>query len=89
MTIRTNGSAVGGMGDQALKKIACGWWRSCVAPPLPTAPMGRVRTAPFGLAFFLGQYPSGSTLLAAGAVLVAAATRRRRGDVVCERGARA
>ena len=30
-----------------------------------------MRTAPLGLAFFQGQYTQGSTLLAAGAVLVA------------------
>jgi len=39
--------------------------------PLVMSPTGRVRTAPLGLAFFQGQYTSGSTLLAAGAVLVA------------------
>lgn len=40
--------------------------------PLVMSPAGRMRTAPLGLAFFQGQYTQGSTLLAAGAVLVAA-----------------
>lgn len=40
--------------------------------PLVMSPSGTVRTAPLGLAFFQGQYTQGSTLLAAGAVLVAA-----------------
>lgn len=40
--------------------------------PLVMSPSGRMRTAPLGLAFFQGQYTQGSTLLAAGAVLVAA-----------------
>jgi raffinose/stachyose/melibiose transport system permease protein len=39
--------------------------------PLVMSPSGKMRTAPLGLAFFQGQYTSGSTLLAAGAVLVA------------------
>ena len=39
--------------------------------PLVMSPSGSVRTAPLGLAFFQGQYTQGSTLLAAGAVLVA------------------
>ena len=39
--------------------------------PLVMSPSGTMRTAPLGLAFFQGQYTSGSTLLAAGAVLVA------------------
>ncbi|MCR2053799.1 carbohydrate ABC transporter permease [Actinomyces bowdenii] len=39
--------------------------------PLVMSPSGTVRTAPLGLAFFQGQYTQGSTLLAAGAVLVA------------------
>ena len=39
--------------------------------PLVMSPTGRVRTAPLSLAFFQGQYTTGSTLLAAGAVLVA------------------
>ncbi len=39
--------------------------------PLVMSPTGRMRTAPLGLAFFQGQYTNGSTLLAAGAVLVA------------------
>jgi raffinose/stachyose/melibiose transport system permease protein len=40
--------------------------------PLVMATDGRLRTAPLGLAFFQGQYTSGFTLLAAGAVIVAA-----------------
>ncbi|MFC7546504.1 carbohydrate ABC transporter permease [Plantactinospora sp. GCM10030261] len=40
--------------------------------PLVMAPSGELLTAPLGLAFFQGQYTSGFTLLAAGAVLVAA-----------------
>lgn len=40
--------------------------------PLVMSPSGDVRTAPLGLAFFQGQYGSSTTLLAAGAVLVAA-----------------
>ncbi|WP_207785690.1 carbohydrate ABC transporter permease [Ancrocorticia populi] len=39
--------------------------------PLVMSPAGKMRTAPLGLAFFQGQYTSGTTLLAAGAVLVA------------------
>lgn len=39
--------------------------------PLVMSPTGRMRTAPLSLAFFQGQYTTGSTLLAAGAVLVA------------------
>ncbi|HHT41348.1 MAG TPA: carbohydrate ABC transporter permease [Actinomyces sp.] len=39
--------------------------------PLVMSPSGTMRTAPLGLAFFQGQYTQGSTLLAAGAVLVA------------------
>lgn len=39
--------------------------------PLVMSPSGQFRTAPLGLAFFQGQYTQGSTLLAAGAVLVA------------------
>ena len=39
--------------------------------PLVMSPSGKMRTAPLGLAFFQGQYTQGSTLLAAGAVLVA------------------
>lgn len=39
--------------------------------PLVMSPSGKLRTAPLGLAFFQGQYTQGSTLLAAGAVLVA------------------
>ena len=39
--------------------------------PLVMSPSGRMRTAPLGLAFFQGQYTQGTTLLAAGAVLVA------------------
>jgi raffinose/stachyose/melibiose transport system permease protein len=39
--------------------------------PLVMATDGDLRTAPLGLAFFQGQYTSGSTLLAAGAVIVA------------------
>jgi len=39
--------------------------------PLVMSPTGRVRTAPMGLAFFQGQYTQGTTLLAAGAVMVA------------------
>lgn len=39
--------------------------------PLVMSPAGQMRTAPLGLAFFQGQYTSGTTLLAAGAVLVA------------------
>ena len=39
--------------------------------PLVMSPSGTMRTAPLGLAFFQGQYTSGSTLLAAGAVVVA------------------
>lgn len=40
--------------------------------PLVMATDQRLRTAPLGLAFFQGQYTSGFTLLAAGAVIVAA-----------------
>ncbi|MGO1435254.1 MAG: carbohydrate ABC transporter permease [Canibacter sp.] len=40
--------------------------------PLIMSPSGALRTAPLGLAFFQGQHTSGVTLLAAGAVLVAA-----------------
>jgi raffinose/stachyose/melibiose transport system permease protein len=39
--------------------------------PLIMSPSGQFRTAPLGLAFFQGQYTSGTTLLAAAAVLVA------------------
>ena len=39
--------------------------------PLVMSPSGKMRTAPLGLAFFQGQYTQGSSLLAAGAVLVA------------------
>mgnify|MGYP002735336037 CR=1 FL=1 len=39
--------------------------------PLIMSPSGKFRTAPLGLAFFQGQYTQGTTLLAAGAVLVA------------------
>ena len=39
--------------------------------PLVMAPAGQLRTAPLGLALFQGQYPQGTSLLAAGAVLVA------------------
>ncbi|MDO5048984.1 MAG: carbohydrate ABC transporter permease [Actinomycetaceae bacterium] len=39
--------------------------------PLVMSPSGRMRTAPLGLAFFQGQYTQGTTLMAAGAVLVA------------------
>ncbi|PID97875.1 MAG: sugar ABC transporter permease [Actinobacteria bacterium] len=39
--------------------------------PLVMSPSGTMRTAPLGLAFFQGQYTQGTTLLAAGAVLVA------------------
>lgn len=39
--------------------------------PLVMSPSGSLRTAPLGLAFFQGQHTSGTTLLAAGAVLVA------------------
>ena len=39
--------------------------------PLVMSPSGKLRTAPLGLAFFQGQYTQGSTLLAAGAALVA------------------
>jgi raffinose/stachyose/melibiose transport system permease protein len=39
--------------------------------PLVMSPSGAVRTAPLGLAFFQGQYSQGTSLLAAGAVLVA------------------
>ncbi|WP_309103644.1 carbohydrate ABC transporter permease [Microbacterium sp.] len=39
--------------------------------PLVMSPNGAVRTAPLGLAFFQGQYTQGTSLLAAGAVLVA------------------
>lgn len=39
--------------------------------PLVMSPSGSVRTAPLALAFFQGQYVQGTTLLAAGAVLVA------------------
>lgn len=39
--------------------------------PLVMSPNGTLRTAPLGLAFFQGQYTQGTTLLAAGAVLVA------------------
>ncbi|WP_366917626.1 carbohydrate ABC transporter permease [uncultured Pseudokineococcus sp.] len=39
--------------------------------PLVMAPAGRLRTAPLGLALFQGQYTQGTSLLAAGAVLVA------------------
>ena len=42
--------------------------------PLVMSPSGRMRTAPLGLALFQGQYTQGSTLLAAGAVLVALPT---------------
>lgn len=40
--------------------------------PLVMATSDNLRTAPLGLAFFQGQYTSGFTLLAAGAVIVAA-----------------
>jgi raffinose/stachyose/melibiose transport system permease protein len=40
--------------------------------PLVMATDPQLRTAPLGLAFFQGQYTSGLTLLAAGAVIVAA-----------------
>jgi raffinose/stachyose/melibiose transport system permease protein len=40
--------------------------------PLVMATDASLRTAPLGLAFFQGQYTSGLTLLAAGAVIVAA-----------------
>jgi raffinose/stachyose/melibiose transport system permease protein len=40
--------------------------------PLVMATSDELRTAPLGLAFFQGQYTSGFTLLAAGAVIVAA-----------------
>jgi raffinose/stachyose/melibiose transport system permease protein len=40
--------------------------------PLVMATDASLRTAPLGLAFFQGQYTSGYTLLAAGAVIVAA-----------------
>nr|WP_298989036.1 carbohydrate ABC transporter permease [uncultured Pseudokineococcus sp.] len=39
--------------------------------PLVMAPAGQLRTAPLGLALFQGQYTQGTSLLAAGAVLVA------------------
>lgn len=39
--------------------------------PLIMSPTGRMRTAPLGLAFFQGQYVTDTTLLAAGAVIVA------------------
>ncbi|WP_422632017.1 carbohydrate ABC transporter permease [Pseudokineococcus basanitobsidens] len=39
--------------------------------PLVMAPAGDLRTAPLGLALFQGQYTQGTSLLAAGAVLVA------------------
>lgn len=39
--------------------------------PLVMSPSGSLRTAPLGLAFFQGQYTQGTTLLAAGAVIVA------------------
>lgn len=39
--------------------------------PLVMSPNGELRTAPLGLALFQGQYTQGTTLLAAGAVLVA------------------
>jgi len=40
--------------------------------PLVMATSEHLRTAPLGLAFFQGQYTTGFTLLAAGAVIVAA-----------------
>jgi len=39
--------------------------------PLVMSPTGQLRTAPLGLALFQGQYTQGTTLLAAGAILVA------------------
>ncbi|UNX53828.1 carbohydrate ABC transporter permease [Georgenia sp. TF02-10] len=39
--------------------------------PLVMSPNGELRTAPLGLALFQGQYVQGTTLLAAGAVIVA------------------
>ena len=40
--------------------------------PLVMATSDELRTAPLGLAFFQGQHTTGFTLLAAGAVIVAA-----------------
>ena len=47
------------------------WSRPRRVHPDPP-PRESLRTAPLGLAFFQGQYTQGFTLLAAGAVIVAA-----------------